>query len=216
MELLLWCNRIGGVLGAPGLRFDPWHSELRICSLGCNCSSNLIPAQGNPHASGQPKKFYLENSRLRVWCYHCSSLGVCCGKGSIPGPGIFICCECGQKKTYLERFWISSETFSDSEVGLLDMDPFFFMGVGKTTMYADCSRENNNIESPGATPQVHPWATYSVGVKQLYGAEHIKFSGHEELDSHIPGEGGNVVLNCPLVNLFKKLLGGLFDKESKE
>lgn len=65
---------------------------------------------------------------------------------------------------------------------------------------------------PSPTPQV----TYSVGVEQLYGAEHIKLPGHEELDSHIPREGGNIVLNCPLVNLFKKLLGGLLAKKVKK
>ena len=59
-------------------------------------------------------------------------------------------------------------------------------------------------------------ATYPVGVEQLYGTEHIKLPGHEELDSHIPRERGNIVLNCPLVNLFKKLLGGLFDKKGKK
>lgn len=59
-------------------------------------------------------------------------------------------------------------------------------------------------------------ATYPIGVEQLYGAEHIKLPSHEELDGHVPRERGNVVLNCPLVNLFKKLLGGLFNKEDKE
>ena len=35
-----------------GLRIQHCHS----CSLGCNCSSDLIPCPGTPHASGQPKK----------------------------------------------------------------------------------------------------------------------------------------------------------------
>jgi hypothetical protein len=47
-------------------------------------------------------------------------------------------------------------------------------------------------------------------VEQLYSTEHIKLSGHEELDSHIPGEWRNIILYCPLVDLFKKLLGSLF------
>ena len=34
------------------------HSGLRVwrcCSLGCHCSSDLIPGLGAPHTSGQPK-----------------------------------------------------------------------------------------------------------------------------------------------------------------
>lgn len=50
---------------------------------------------------------------------------------------------------------------------------------------------------------------FPVGVEQLYGAEHIKLPGHEELDSHVPRQRGNIVLNRPLVDLFEKLLGGL-------
>ena len=63
-EFPLWHNGIGGISGALGCRPDPWpaqHSELRIwhccsCSIGCNCSSDLIPSPGTPYAVGQPKK----------------------------------------------------------------------------------------------------------------------------------------------------------------
>ena len=48
--------------------------------------SNIVP--------GVP----LWHSGLRIWCCHCSSLGHCCGAGSIPGPGTSICYGCGQKK----------------------------------------------------------------------------------------------------------------------
>ena len=54
----LWHNRIGGVSGALGSRFDSLarHNGLRIwhchsCSLGQNCGSNLIPGPGTPYAS---------------------------------------------------------------------------------------------------------------------------------------------------------------------
>lgn len=97
---------------------------------------------------------------------------------------------------------------------------FFFYGSGENTRRTNAraapSREKSGMKSPTAKGAVHPRATYSVGVEQLYGPDHIELPGHEELDSHIPRERGNVVLNCPLVNLFKKLLGGLFDKENKE
>ena len=26
-----------------------------------------------------------------IWCFHCSSLGCCCGMGSVPGPGTSTC-----------------------------------------------------------------------------------------------------------------------------
>ena len=35
---------------------------------------------------------------LRVWHYYWNSSGSCYGVGSIPGPGIFICCGHSQKK----------------------------------------------------------------------------------------------------------------------
>ena len=43
-------------------------------------------------------------SGLRVWCCHCSSLGHCCGWGSIPGPGTF---KCGAHSPPLNKgtFW---------------------------------------------------------------------------------------------------------------
>ena len=37
-------------------------------------------------------------SRLKIQPYHCSGSGCCCGVGSIPDPGISICCGCGKKK----------------------------------------------------------------------------------------------------------------------
>ena len=41
-------------------------------------------------------------SGLRIWCCHCSGLGLCCGTGWIPGLGISICCGCSQKKIFLK------------------------------------------------------------------------------------------------------------------
>ena len=43
------------------VRSPSWHSGLRIqccqsCGLGCNCGLDLIPGQGTPHATGQPKR----------------------------------------------------------------------------------------------------------------------------------------------------------------
>ena len=40
----------------------------------------------------------LWHSRLRIWCYHCSSLGHCCGTSSKPGPETSICLGCSQIK----------------------------------------------------------------------------------------------------------------------
>ena len=37
-------------------------------------------------------------SSLRIWCYHCSGLGHCCGVGLIPGLETSTCCKCNQKK----------------------------------------------------------------------------------------------------------------------
>ena len=36
-------------------------------------------------------------SRLRIWHCHCSGLGSCCGKVSVPGLGTSACHGCGQK-----------------------------------------------------------------------------------------------------------------------
>ena len=35
----------------------------------------------------QKLEILLWHSRLRIWHGHCSSLGYCCGAGSVPGPG---------------------------------------------------------------------------------------------------------------------------------
>ena len=40
----------------------------------------------------------LRGSALRIWHCHCSSLGHCCGAGSVPGPGTSTCHRWGQKK----------------------------------------------------------------------------------------------------------------------
>ena len=58
--LLLWCNRISGVLGALGYGFDPQPSTMEIlnchrCSLGQDYGLDLIPGLGAPYAMGQPK-----------------------------------------------------------------------------------------------------------------------------------------------------------------
>ena len=50
----------------------------------------------SPHNMGaalksKKKKTAGRRSRLRIQCCHCSSLGHCCGTGSIPGPGISTC-----------------------------------------------------------------------------------------------------------------------------
>ena len=39
----------------------------------------------------------LWHSGLRIWHYHCSGLGCCCGADSVPGLGSFTCCGRGQK-----------------------------------------------------------------------------------------------------------------------
>lgn len=54
--------------------------------------------------------------------------------------------------------------------------------------------------------------TYPVGVEELDGPQDVELAGHEELDSHIPGERGHIVLACPLVDLLQELLGGLWER----
>lgn len=54
-------QQIGGILGALGFRFDPWHSGVRVwhcysCSVVCSCGSDLMPGLEIPHAVGRPKK----------------------------------------------------------------------------------------------------------------------------------------------------------------
>ena len=59
----MWRNGLSSILGALGMQIQSLvqHSGLRIqccysCSLGCSCSSDLIPGPRTPYASGQPKK----------------------------------------------------------------------------------------------------------------------------------------------------------------
>lgn len=52
-------------------------------------------------------------------------------------------------------------------------------------------------------------------MKQFNGSEDIKLPGHEKFDSNVPGKRRHIVLSSPLVNLFQKLLGGLFEKETE-
>lgn len=54
--------------------------------------------------------------------------------------------------------------------------------------------------------------TYPVGVKELDGPQDVKLAGHKELDCHVPGERGHIVLACPLVDLLQELLGGLQER----
>ena len=64
-------------LGSAGMqvRSLAWHSGLRIwrchsCGLGCDCSSDLIPGLGTPHATSWPKlkqtNKNLEAERWRI------------------------------------------------------------------------------------------------------------------------------------------------------
>lgn len=62
------------------------------------------------------------------------------------------------------------------------------------------------------TPRAPP--TYPVGVEELNGSQDVELAGHEELDGHVPGERGHIVLACPLVDLFQELLGGLQDRRA--
>ena len=62
MELLLWCNGIGSILGAAGIQVCALaqHSALGIwrChsfDLGGDCGSYLIHGPGTPEAAGFPK-----------------------------------------------------------------------------------------------------------------------------------------------------------------
>ena len=62
-EFPLWPKGIGGVSAVPGCRFDPRPSTVGkkirhccSCSIGHNCSSDLIPGPGTPYAVGWPKK----------------------------------------------------------------------------------------------------------------------------------------------------------------
>ena len=43
----------------------------------------------------------LRCHQLRIWHCHCSSLGHCSGRSSVPGPGTSTCHEHGQKKRHL-------------------------------------------------------------------------------------------------------------------
>ena len=70
VELLLWCNRIGG-LGALGHKFNHqpstvgWGSKhCCSCSLIQGCGSDLIPEPGTPCASGDQK-----NKKKNVYMY---------------------------------------------------------------------------------------------------------------------------------------------------
>lgn len=54
--------------------------------------------------------------------------------------------------------------------------------------------------------------SYPVGVKELDGPQDVELAGHEELDGHIPGERGHIVLARPLVDLLQKLLGCLWER----
>ena len=59
--ILLQCNDISGISAALGCRFDPQPGivvkklRCRSCSVGCNCSSDLIPDLGTPYARGGQK-----------------------------------------------------------------------------------------------------------------------------------------------------------------
>lgn len=53
---------------------------------------------------------------------------------------------------------------------------------------------------------------YPVGVEELDGPQDVELAGHEELDSHIPGERGHIVLACPLVDLLQELLRCLWER----
>ena len=45
----------------------------------------------------------LWGSGLRIQCYHCSSLGFCCGEGWIPGPGTSTCIGMAKNKQTNKR-----------------------------------------------------------------------------------------------------------------
>lgn len=49
-------------------------------------------------------------------------------------------------------------------------------------------------------------------MEELDGPQDVELAGHEELDSHIPGERGHIVLACPLVDLLQELLGCLWER----
>ena len=76
-----------------------------VCTLGLgnlwNGTDPVIIVSLKVGVYGVP----LQHSRLRLWCYPCSSLGHCCGAGLISGPGTSTCPECGQnlKKKKNER-----------------------------------------------------------------------------------------------------------------
>ena len=52
----MWCNGVGGVLGALGCRFDTWPGTVGLKIWHCNCSLDLIPGWGTPNAMGRPKQ----------------------------------------------------------------------------------------------------------------------------------------------------------------
>lgn len=54
---------------------------------------------------------------------------------------------------------------------------------------------------------------YPVGVEELDGPQDVKLAGHEELDGHVPGERGHIVLARPLVDLLQELLGCLRERQ---
>ena len=73
--------------------------EELICN-GTLFSSKLREAASTIHIRvvKTPPGVLLWCSRLRIQHGHCSSLGGCCGSGSIPGPGTSTGCGCGKRK----------------------------------------------------------------------------------------------------------------------
>ena len=63
-------------------------------------------------------------SRLRIQPYHCSGSGCCCGVGSIPDPGISICCGCGKKKKKrLQGYSIQQTEYSQCFITINEVYP---------------------------------------------------------------------------------------------
>ena len=72
MEFLLWHNRIGGIFGVQGCKFDPqastvgYGSAAAVAYISCNCGSHLIPGLGIPYAVGWPKKRRKKEKEMKT------------------------------------------------------------------------------------------------------------------------------------------------------
>jgi len=74
------------------------------------------------------------------------------------------------------------------------------------------SRRDSQHGHPNPTTGYPAPLAYPVGVEELDGPQDVKLAGHEELDSHVPGERGHIVLARPLVDLLQELLGRLRER----